>query len=178
MELKITELENSSHNSFDFDNYSHSTYWDAPSPPPIEEKKKTVTFNDILSNMSLVVNKHGILEPVYLERENNPGTNNIQMSNNNNIQKKNVDNSVKHSYIYNKYFKDYVQENTDIPEVKVPKTIEEYRQMLLEERIKNLREKKRIQQIKSTKLLFTDNSGVKSKNIISTKNNLRSMNFN
>jgi hypothetical protein len=178
MELKISELENSSNNLFDFDNYQQNTYWETQ--PPKEEKKKTVTFNDILSNMNLVVNKNGILEPAYIQTPNNINennkTNNKQTNNNN--QTNNIDNSVKHSYIYNKYFKDYVQETSDIPEVKVPKTIEEYRQMILEERIKNLKERKRIQQIKSTKLLFTDNSGVKSKNIISTKNNLRSMSFN
>ena len=64
------------------------------------------------------------------------------------------------------------------PEVRVPKTIEEYKQMLLDDRIKAIEQKKRISQIKSTKLLFTTNTNTGNQDVIrSTKNNLRSMSF-
>ena len=45
-----------------------------------------------------------------------------------------VDPSVKHSYIYNKYFKDYADVSPPPPEKRVPKTIEEYNQMVYEEK--------------------------------------------
>ena len=52
---------------------------------------------------------------------------------------------MKHSYIYNKYFKDYADANNNyVPEKKIPHTIEEYNQMVLEERIKNYEQRKRI----------------------------------
>ena len=55
--------------------------------------------------------------------------------------------------------------------------MEEYRQMLLEDKIKELQQKKRISEIKSTKLLFTTNLNNQTNNIRPTRNNLRSMNF-
>ena len=59
------------------------------------------------------------------------------------------------SYIYNKYFKDEVK-----PEVTVikPKTLAEYRQLLILDLLEKQRQKQRIRQIKSTKLIMpTDN---------------------
>jgi len=57
--------------------------------------------------------------------------------------------------------------------------MEEYRQMLLEDKIKQIEEAKRINEIKSTKLLFTSNedASLNRKNIQPTKNNLRKMSF-
>jgi hypothetical protein len=91
-----------------------------------------------------------------------------------------IDPNVKHSYIYNKYFKDYKNAtNSNEPVIRVPKTMEEYRQMLLEDKIKQIEEAKRINEIKSTKLLFTSNedASLNRKNIQPTKNNLRKMSF-
>jgi hypothetical protein len=91
---------------------------------------------------------------------------------------------VKHSYIFNKYFKDYKDANTPKKEVKVPKTKEEYFQMVAEERLRQIEERKRISQIKSTKLMFTTNYGnvpssnSENRNIRATQNNLRRMTFN
>ena len=93
-----------------------------------------------------------------------------------------VDPSVKHSYIYNKYFKDYADVSPPPPEKRVPKTIEEYNQMVYEDRIKRIEERKRISEIKSTKLMFTttpDNhvSQGNPRNIQPSRNNLRRMSF-
>jgi hypothetical protein len=88
-----------------------------------------------------------------------------------------LDPALKNSFLYNKYFKDY-KDVVVQPEIRVPKTIEEYKQMLLEDRLKRIEEKKRVAQIKSTKLLFTTNGITTNQATIkSTKNNLRSMNF-
>jgi hypothetical protein len=93
-----------------------------------------------------------------------------------------VEPAVKHSYIYNKYFKDYNDNFQPEPKVLIPKTIEEYRQMVQEERQKAIEERNRIAQIKSTKLLFTTNQGhnvdnTKPTTIKPSRNSLRSMNF-
>jgi hypothetical protein len=97
-------------------------------------------------------------------------------------QRQPVDPSVKHSYIFNKYFKDYADVTPPAPEKRVPKTIEEYNQMVYEDRIKRIEERKRISEIKSTKLMFTttpDNYAgrVNPRNIQPTRNTLRKMSF-
>ena len=93
-----------------------------------------------------------------------------------------VDPSVKHSYIYNKYFKDYADVAPQAPEKRVPKTIEEYNKMVYEDRIKRIEERKRISEIKSTKLMFTTTPNsyagqVNPRNVQPSKNSLRKMSF-
>jgi hypothetical protein len=56
------------------------------------------------------------------------------------------------SYIYNKYFKEQVEEPL------VPKTMEEYKQMVAKKLIENKIQRKRISQIKSTKLIMPTNN--------------------
>jgi hypothetical protein len=203
MELNITELNNVnsmnpySMSNFDINNQNEYNYWETNTNKPNEQsKKKKVTFNDILSNMNLVVNKQGVLQymgmndesyvqPQYQQQQyqnyfndsnNNNSSNNYQKLQQNSDP---IDPNVKHSYIYNKYFKDYADPNTVKNGPRVPKTIEEYYQMLLDDKIKVFEHKKRVEQIKSKKLLFISVPGSHSnpRNIHATKNNLRMMNF-
>jgi len=203
MELNFNEDDNLG----DQPNDDYSKYWEQPKP----EKKKKVSFNDILSNMNLVVGKNGVLQqmqqpvtyeqPVYdpyLPPQNysqNYSQNQYLPPQNQYLPQQNqsqynvkkvepVDPAVKHSFIYNKYFKDYVDAYKPEPEVLVPKTIEEYRQMVYEQKVKQAEERKRIAEIKSTKLMFTTNQGYENANngknpanIRPSRNNLRSMNF-
>ena len=203
--MNITELDNvntmNPYDTFDyntFDKQDSSNYWENQVKVENKGKRKKVSFDDILSNMNLVVNKQGVLQfispnqsaPHYESNHTQLhyyNSNDYPMQNQqtiyhpqNNTQKSApLDPSVKHSYIYNKYFKDYSDPNSQKPEIKIPKTKEEYHQMLLENRIKAIEQKKRIEQIKSTKLLFTSAPGAKTnpQNIVTSKNNLRSMNF-
>ena len=152
-------------------------------------KKKKISFDDILTNMNLVVNKGGVLQFMSINKEleqnfapdpQQPYSNPQQPYSNpqqpySNPQQP-LDHSVKHSYIYNKYFKDYNDATPAAPEVKVPKTKEEYLKMLVEEKIRQNEERKRISQIKSTKLLFTTNVGNQG-TIPVSKNGLRKMGF-
>jgi len=208
MELNFSEDDN---NLGDHSNDDYSKYWEQPEP----EKKKKVSFNDILSNMNLVVGRNGVLQqmqqpvtyeqPVYdpyLPPQNysqnytqNYSQNQYLPPQNQYLPQQNqsqynvkkvepVDPAVKHSFIYNKYFKDYVDAYKPEPEVLVPKTIEEYRQMVYEQKVKQAEERKRIAEIKSTKLMFTTNQGYENANngknpanIRPSRNNLRSMNF-
>ena len=181
MELNFAEIDNinnqNSYENFDYNSYDNNAqkYWEKPKETQnqtqneIKPKKKKVSFDDILSNMNLVVNNNGSLQfitPTPTQEYINP------------LQ---VEPAVKHSYIYNKYFKDYQDATPQIPEVRVPKTKEEYFQMLLEDRVKRIEERKRISQIKSTKLMFTSNIEYNNNNNINTiqasKNSLRMMSF-
>ena len=194
MELKFNEIEEASYNtSTDPSSLTQTKYWEAQPNKNILPKKKKVTFDDILSNMNLVINKEGVLQtmvPRYEEQyvsENYYNTNNT----NNNIQyniqpeknKEPLHPVVKHSYIFNKYFKDY-KDTFDVsrPQPKVPKTLEEYKKMVLEERIRQINERKRIAEIKPKNLLFISNPNTSQNlnhvpSIRASKNNLRSMNF-
>jgi len=220
MELKFSEFDNiTSQNPYKqlntndsgLDNNSDK-YWESVKSKKDEPKKKKVSFNDILSNMNLVVNKKGVLLSMsksqtletqqqdyqYEEQQQNQQQyqQQYQQQNQQQYQQQNqqqyqqqqhvpqqpIDPSVKHSYIYNKYFKDYADVSGPIPEKKIPKTIEEYNQMVMEERIKRIEDRKRINMIKSTKLMFTtspDNDITQSnpRNIQPTRNTLRKMSF-
>ena len=199
MELNFSEIDTNSHESFNYNNESGENsekYWENYNENE-KGKKKKVSFNDILTNMNLVVNKNGVLQQMvpsqnYIEDQQifdyqQPNNTNYYPTNNtNSVQKRQrintpIDSSVKHSVIYNKYFKDYVDAIPSEPEVRVPKTIEEYHQMLLEDKLKMIEERKRISQIKPTKLLFTT-SGITNNtngqtNIRPTNNSLRMMRF-
>jgi hypothetical protein len=214
MELNFSELDNAN-----VDN--PEKYWEQTEEKPQQKyKKKKVSFDDILSNMNLVVNGSGVLQfmaskqqqPQQQQQQNQPQYQQYQQhpqyqpqqyehyqqqyeqnklnKNNNKVEQVikqqpptndvPIDPSVKHSYIYNKYFKDYKNAtNSDEPVIRVPKTMEEYRQMLLEDKIKQIEQAKRISEIKSTKLMFTSNedASLTRKNIQPTKNNLRKMSF-
>jgi hypothetical protein len=217
MELKLSELDNvntmNPYEKFDYNSYQQDglNYWEKSEKKNLETKtkKKKVTFNDILSNMNLVVNKQGVLQfmgpgqqeaqqqqqqpiyqPMYNQEQPVYNQNNIrqvqyqgsqQMNSipQQNINPEPVDPALKHSYIYNKYFKDYADPNAQKQGPRVPKTIQEYHQMLLDDKIKEIQHKKRVEQIKSKKILFTPAQGAQfnPRNIQASKNNLRSMSF-
>jgi hypothetical protein len=197
MELNMSELDN---------NYNSGNYWDIEQIDNQQNKesniKKKVSFNDILSNMNLVVNKQGVLQmmrPINDTFQNSMYDYNYQTQNQyqqnqyqqnqyqqnqystQSIPNKNepIDPSVKHSYIYNKYFKDYNNQNIEKPGPRVPKSIEEYKQMLLEDKIKAIQHKILIEQIKPKKMMFTSNPtmSINKIDINASKNNLRKLNF-
>jgi len=206
MNIHFSELDNNTDQNFDYNNYESQLntpekYWDQQPKQPT--KKKKVSFDDILSNMNLVVNQKGVLqfmqplqnEEYYQEQPyqqqpyqqqqfqpiQQPG---IQQPYQEYVaqqlakqQQAPIDPAVKNSFLYNKYFKDYKDATTYEPEIRVPKTMEEYRQMLIDDKIKELQQRKRIAEIKSTKLMFTTNVSNQSNTIRPTNNSLRSMKF-
>jgi hypothetical protein len=206
MELNFSEIDNMTtqnpygqfnENDYGTDNNSDKYWENSKNQEEHQTKKKKVSFNDILSNMNLVVNKKGVLQFMgsnqsinvskqdyqYQEQYYQPQYDMPQQSQYYQSQQQEpINPSVKQSYIYNKYFKDYADFSKPAPEKKVPKTIEEYNQMVMEERIKRIEERKRIAEIKSTKLMFTttpDNNVTQGnpRNIKPSKNNLRKMSF-
>ena len=202
MELNFSELDNTktmnnyeSFNNNSYENHIGENYWERTKEEKNQNKKKKVSFNDILSNMNLVVNKQGVLQFMTQNQEetqiqNNYNPNNFsqpryqeqQYKEENPQQNKNsqpIDPAVKHSYIYNKYFKDYTDMNIEKHGPRVPKTIEEYHKMLLQDKIKQIEHRKMIEQVKSKKMMFISESGTGSNPRIvrASKNNLRMMNF-
>ena len=213
MNIHFSELDTNEKQNLDYNAYDNpEKYWDQA--PTI--KKKKVSFDDILSNMNLVVNQKGVLqfmqpvqneeyypqqpqmnyqEPQYQQPYQEYVAQQIAQRQQQTPyqqqapqqqapyqqqapqQQAPIDPSLKNSFLYNKYFKDYKDVATYEPQIRVPKTMEEYKQMLLEDKIKELQQKKRIAEIKSTKLLFTTNVPDQSNTIRPTRNNLRSMNF-
>ena len=203
MEISFSEIDNLDKNFNNVTGLNQTKYWENTQKNTVIQKRKKVTFDDILSNMNLVVNQNGVLQsmtplqpqpqpqqPQYQQQyqpQDQPQDQpqyQQQSQENPNFQKTSepLDPSVKHSYIFNKYFKDYKDANDiNIPDKKVPKTIQEYKQMVLEERIKRIQERNRIAQIKSTKMLFTSHPNMQQNRnqgvIKASKNNLRSMNY-
>ena len=215
MELNISELDNiNPYESFDYNKFEEEqNYWEQE-----KTKKKKVTFDDILTNMNIVVNKQGVLQFMsssqpnqyqnqsqnqyqnqyqnqsqnqyqnqtqnqYQNQYQNQSQNQYQNQYQNNFSKQqnqeSIDPSLKHSFIYNKYFKDYIDPNLEKQGPRVPKTIEELKQMLIQDKIIAEQQRQRISQIKSKKLMFTTNPNmnINLKNIVASKNNLKTMNF-
>ena len=215
MELNFSELDNTNtmnpYDTFNYNSYQQNSvenYWEKPKVQESQPKKKKVSFNDILSNMNLVVNKQGVLqfmlpnqEQLQGEQSYNPNDfsqGQYQQTQYQQVQYQNpqfqktqyqkpqenknsepIVQSVKHSYIYNKYFKDYADSNVERPGPRVPKTIEEYHQMLLEDKIKQIQHRKMIEEVKSKKMMFTSAPGasLNPRNLQASRNNLRMMNF-
>ena len=65
------------------------------------------------------------------------------------------------------------------PVVRVPKTIEEYKRMLLEDRIKAIEHKRMVEKVKSKKMMFTStpDARINPRNMQASSNGLRKMNF-
>ena len=194
MELNFNELD-------DLNNYNTSqssvgntnSYWENPKEST-NSKKKRVTYDDILSSLNLVVNQNGVLQYMTIKPNNDLFLQNpreppkqppkqapkqapkqtSQVSSKPFLNSKPLEPEVKNSYIFNKYFKDYkdTNNNIQIDEPKRPQTIEEYNRMVFDERVKRMKERNRVAQIKSTKLLFENNS-----TIYVSKNNLYRMSF-
>ena len=158
MNIQYTEI-----NDLQTNNLETNNYWE-----PVEKKKKPkFGYDDILSSINLVVN-NGVLQymtpnqgqisnqtmsqPISQQYTQNQ-VQYFPQEKNTNVKKLSVDPQVKNSAIYNKYFKNY-RDHDQVQEIKIPKTKEELRQMLIEEHIKRIQAQKRIAIIKPKKMFF------------------------
>lgn len=165
MELNITELEDIPENNFDTGKRVKTVRFtnevsvsnevtvsnEASIEPSIGISKKSVdvkspiSYEDILSKMGMFVHDGK-----------------LHLKENNSIIKKQVTEQAnlpsftvspdQNSYIYNKYFKSMI--NPVEPEVRKPKTLAEYKHMLVMDRLKQ----ERIRQIKSRKMVIGVNT--------------------
>ena len=177
MELSFTELDtnidanihDNRDSNIDIDSYK--TYYDGLTPQTRNNnnkrlnkpKKKTVSYDDILSSMNTIV-IDGKLEFIRKDRlqtiiENQQpqkwDTNKKKVTFNQMPQQQ-IDKS---SYIYNKFFKGYKDETqNEIEEPRRPLTKNELIKQLIINKANAINERNRIAEIKSTKLLFNNNN--------------------
>ena len=124
----------------------------------IKNIKPRVSYDDILAKMGMYVD-NGKLHLSNEKSCNKPmecskvkcSLLKESISNNNNIQIPQNYTTPQNSYIYNKYFKDQLK---PADEPIIPKTLEEYKRMLLKKIVENKIQRQRIRQIKSTKLIM------------------------
>jgi len=156
---------------------TYTNYWHKNNEQGNNNNSKTsmkpLTYDDILNSLNLKA-KDGNLEfiekpnkqPITVKKQNvtfDPSifiNNNSNSNNNSNNLKQDVTTPQlsgvdKNSYIYNKYFKDYKDESA-VEEPKKPMTREEY----IQEYNRRIYEKRRIEQIKSKKLMFSRGNDV------------------
>ena len=140
---------------------TYNTYWDPkPEYEKIEPKKNNVSYNDILNSMNMVVingRLHFVPNNKFQNIQTNPQKSTIQ--NQNKSQRQNVNQNVnqngsQNSYIFDKYFKNYQQEQAENEIPKVPLTPDKIKRNIILHRLKQIEERKRIEQIKPKKLLF------------------------
>ncbi len=120
-----------------------------------------ISYGDILNSMNvklvngvLVYNRGDIVsqqsQPQQPQRQQQPLTKQVHLSSNP------IPEEIKRSKIYNKYFSHYKDDNEE-PEVKTPKTLEEYKQMITEDKVKRFLAKKRAERIKPKSMFFLNN---------------------
>jgi hypothetical protein len=116
-------------------------------------EKSSKTYDDILKSLNFKLNNNGnlIISSSSLEKKKQQHQQQQQH------QHVKIDERVKNSAIFNKYFKNYKDPNTVIQE-QIPLTKAEYIQQLRINYINQQQAKIRISQIKSKKLMFSNNS--------------------
>jgi len=125
-----------------------------------KNKRKQISYDDLLSNMGFKLN-NGKLELYNKKIDQNPNVNNSyqNLNVNNSYQNPNVNNSYQNlNNKQNNYSKSYtnnlnIQEN--IKETQ-PMTKRQYKRLLQLQYLQNMKERERINNIKSKKLLFSN----------------------
>jgi hypothetical protein len=118
--------------------------------------KKAFTYDDILSSMNLVVSSDGVLQYMNTKTDNTSDSVSDAEFQPKKSMHNNVGPELKHSYIYNKYYKNYKDPITQEQEViRRPLTKEEYKQFLIDEVIQRKKNKQRIAHLKPKQMAFT-----------------------
>jgi hypothetical protein len=146
MELSFEEIPGTEHAvPPQFEN----NYWDNK-PDHSSQKKARFSYDDILNSLNLVV-QNGVLKQIQVKPAPGQGQSQSQGQEQAPSQKPvTFDHQVNNSYIYNKYFKDYAQPGAPT----VPLTPEQRKQQAIKNYLERVAAQKRIEQIKSRKLLF------------------------
>jgi hypothetical protein len=119
--------------------------------------KKAFTYDDILTSMNLVVSSDGVLQYMNTKTDIEPDSVSDSFQ-----PKKSINNNVspelKHSYIYNKYYKNYKDPAEEV--IRKPLTKAEYKQYIINEIIRRKKHKQRIAHIKPKQMAFTTNPNI------------------
>ena len=120
--------------------------------------RPNISYGDILNSMNVslvngvLVYKRGDTTTAIPSPSPSPASTTKQVK----ISREPIPEEIKKSKVYNKYFSDYKDPNDNNIEVRTPQTVEEYRQMLLEDKVKNYLAQKRANRIKSKKMFFSN----------------------
>jgi hypothetical protein len=125
------------------------------SRPHVPEQKPKLSYDDILSKMGMFVAEGQLhlldnqpLEVQQQIRQQIRKTKSVNKVTEQYVEQPQPIQNQQNSYIYNKYFSNEMQ-NTDVGP-RVPRSLQEYRNMLLQDLI----QKQRVKQMKSTKLVM------------------------
>ena len=158
-------------------------------PPPTQQQISASTYDDILASLNVKVN-NGVLEFINPQEKFNYNESQEYFPNQNKKTcstktcplrqpqpqphpQQSIIKSEQNSYIYNKYFKSYVN-NEEEEEINLENMTPEERKMyLIEKHNEKVRQMMRVRQIKSTKLMF--NNGGNNNISVSTPNQLNKM---
>ena len=175
MELTITEIEDIPENNTQQQPYQQQQYHQKPMNqsipkpyakmvrPRVPEQKPKISYDDILNKMGMFVSDGKLhlvdnLNPDQLNQINQTKQP-TQLTQQNQTKQLNQTKQIiykeepvqtnipQNSYIYNKYFSN---EKTEEPNIRVPRNVYEYRNMLIQDII----QKQKIRQMKSTKLIL------------------------
>ena len=123
------------------------------------KERQNMSYDDILKSMNVTVVNGKLVLSKGTSNKIETGINQVENTQTKKVQfsQDPIPQEVKNSAIYNKYFKTY---NSIQPTVVVrrPRSIQEYRQMLLEDKIKRIQAKRRIDMIKPKTHLFSRDS--------------------
>jgi len=122
--------------------------------PIKKEGRDLLTYEDLLANMNISI-KNGLMYNSNNIQHNKPIKNNPLQPRLHQTQPKNMKVPKGGNYILNKYFKDQLQMEEKQP-VQIPRTKEEYKKFLINKHIEKIIARKRIEQIKSKKMLFNN----------------------
>lgn len=119
-----------------------------------------ISYGDILNSMNvklvngvLVYNRGDIQSSAQQQQQQQQQpslTKQVRLSSNP------IPEEIKTSKIYSKYFSNYKDTNEE-PEVRIPKTIEEYKQMITEDKVNRFLAKKRADRMKPKSMFFINN---------------------
>lgn len=116
----------------------------------MSSEKPQISYGDILKSMNVSL-INGVLVYNSNQQKQSPHLQNYTKQQS--PKQEAIPDAVKQSKVYNKYFSNYQAAPTE-PEVIKPQTIEEYKNLVREEKIKRFLAQKRAERIKSTKLAF------------------------
>ena len=163
MELTITEIEDIPENNTQQQPYQQQQYHQKPMNqsipkpyakmvrPRVPEQKPKISYDDILNKMGMFVSDGKLhlvdnLNPDQLNQINQPKQ--TKQTKQIIYKEEPVQTNIpQNSYIYNKYFSN---EKTEEPNIRVPRNVYEYRNMLIQDII----QKQKIKRLKSTKLIL------------------------
>lgn len=166
--VKVTKKGSTSNNQVKLDDNSNLRPMKQSIPKPyakmvrphVPEPKPQISYDDILSKMGMFVSNGQLHllenQPQQIKediKQQIKQTKQIKQSEYNqqpqyNQQKEPVHIDQQNSYIYNKYFSNEMKDDT--PNIRVPKNMTEYKNML----VHDILQKQRIKQVKSTKLIM------------------------